>query len=128
LSAAELSALSERCDYEGSVEHKNQKSWLGLPHHRRGHDSEDHRQTATLCPLTSDDQRHIATTWVRFAVENSQFSKDEWRGDFPRYLWYKDHAGQYWYAILTNQGAGEAGRAKYKGWPITTEEWRAHFG
>lgn len=128
LSAEELGALSERCEYEGSVEHKDQRSWLGLPQPRRGDDLEDYRQTATICPLVSDVQRSTATGWVRFAVRNAQFVKDKWKGDFPRYLWYQDSVGQYWYAVLTNQGAGEASQAKYKGWPITAEEWRANFG
>jgi hypothetical protein len=125
--ASELEALSERCDYEGSVEHKEHRSWLGLPKLRKGDDLEDHRQTATICPFVTETERDVATRWVRMAVKNGQFDRDKWKGDFPRYLWYQDSEEHLWYAVLTNQGAGEASRGKYKGWPITAEEYREIF-
>jgi hypothetical protein len=123
----QLKVLATRCDYEGSLEHKNKRSWLGIPKPRRGRDLEDSRQTATICELNECTDREKATRWVREAIENGQFARDQWKDEFPRYLWHKDEIGQYWYGALTNKGAGPESRAKYKGWPISEEEWRETF-
>ena len=127
LSPPQLNALAERCDYEGSKEHKDKRSWLGIPQPRKGN-VEDTRQTATICPLVTEVERQQATQWVRQAVRNRQFARNKWKGDFPRYIWHRDPQGQYWYGVITNQGAGEMARAKYKGWPISEGEWREVFG
>lgn len=128
LTPAQLSQLAERCDYVGSVEHKAARSWLGLPQPRRGrHGETDHKQNATICPLTSDADRLVATGWVREAIRRGQFRNGYWKGDFPRYLWYFDQDGCYWYGFLMNQGAGDDARGQYKGWKISEEEWRETF-
>jgi hypothetical protein len=127
LTSAQLNALAERCEYEGSKEHKDKRSWLGIPLPRKGN-VDDTRQTATICPLVADMERQQATQWVRQAVRTRQFVANKWKGGFPRYIWYQDLQGQYWYGVITNQGAGETARAKYKGWPISEGEWREIFG
>jgi len=112
-----LADLAGRCKYVGSVEHKDKKSWLGLPQPRRRP-----RQTATICPLYSNEDRDRATEWVRAAIRAGNFRKADWQGGLPRHIWYRDEQGNYWRGFLTNAGAGE-----YKGWPITEEEWREDF-
>jgi hypothetical protein len=125
LVAVDLGVLARRCIYEGSVEHKDRRSWLGVPKPRR---SDNPEETATICPLASDRERELATSWVQMAVREARFDHADWRGGFPRRLWHRDDTGQYWYGYLTNQGAGDQPVARYKGWPIDAEEWRAHFG
>jgi len=125
-----LGAVAARCEYVGSVEHKARRSWLGAPQPRRRkkkRDPEDHKQNATICPLVEDADRKRASTWVQEAIRRAQFGT-EWRGGFPRHIWYRDRRGQYWYGFLTNQGAGADAKGQYKGWPIEEDEWGEDFG
>jgi hypothetical protein len=120
----DLRAVAERCSYHGSLEHKDKRSWLGLPRPRR-----KPRDVATICPLTTDQDRDTATEWVREAIRNGQFDRNqELRNGFPRYIWHRTADGSYWYGFLMNEGAGPDARAQYKGWPISKEEWDEVFG
>lgn len=128
LTSAELDALAKRAIYTGSVEHKEHRSWLGLPRPRRNPhaDPEDQRQNATICPLVRDEERERATHWVQTAIRKSQFDPTIWDGDFPRSIWHRDDNGQYWHGRLTKAGGADA-PAEYKGWPIDQDEWHANF-
>lgn len=119
----DLEKVAQRREYEGSKEHKDKRSWLGLPRHRTKPDD-----VATICPMVGDHERAVATEWVREAVRNGQFDRSDWRNGFPRYVWYRDEDGSYWYGFLMNKGAGKAPVGKYKGWPITEDEWDEIFG
>jgi hypothetical protein len=77
--------------------------------------------------VTNED-RLTATAWVREAIVNGRFDRHDWRNGFPRYIWYRDAGGGYWYGFLMNEGAGAGATAQYKGWPIPEEEWREDFG
>ena len=115
----DLEELANRCEYIGSIEHKDRRSWLGLPQPRR---SKIPEQTATICDLVTDEDREQATEWVRLAVSRAQFDRNDWINEFPRKIWHKDETGQFWYGFLTNSGAGEKPIGQYKGWPISKEE------
>jgi hypothetical protein len=120
----DLGALAERCSYHGSIEHKDKRSWLGLPRPRRRP-----RDVATICPLVTNQEREIATEWVKEAVRNGQFDRGyELRNGFPRYIWHLTADGTYWYGFLMNEGAGPNATAQYKGWPISKDEWDEIFG
>lgn len=122
---ADLEELSQRCEYVGSQVHKDKRSWLGLP---RPHRSADPEETATVCPLVSEDDRNTATQWCRIAIRNKQFDPVDWQNGFPRHIWHKDESGQYWKGFLTNSGAGDKPVAQYKGWPISEEGKNEIFG
>jgi len=121
-------ALADRAVYAGSVEHKDRRSWLGLPHPRRNPraDLEDHRQNATICPLVSDTDRETATRWVQHAIRSGQFDPTICAYGFPRHIWHRDNNGQYWHGRLTKAG-GDNAPAEYKGWPISEREWHENF-
>lgn len=120
----DLAELADRCIYMGSIEHKDRRSWLGLPRPRRSGNPEE---TATICPLVANSERERATEWVRSAIRQAQFVPTDWSGGFPRRIWHRDESGQYWYGFLTNCGAGERPVGHYKGWPIDEDEWREIF-
>lgn len=127
----ELRELAARCEYRGSVEHKDRRSWLGPPQPRRRKgkiDKDDHRQNATICPLAEDADRVRATRWLREAIRAGQFLATDWDGDFPRRVWYCDVRDRYWFGRLINRGAGSSPRGLYKGWPISEQEKREVFG
>ena len=105
-----LIAVAAQCEYVGSLEHKDQRSWLGLPRPRRRP-----RDVATICPMVTAKQRDIATGWIRNAVSAGQFDRSDWRNGFPRRVWYRDSNGQIRYGFLTNQGAGPSPTGQYKG-------------
>lgn len=130
LTQAQRRTLALRAVYLGSPEHKDERSWLGIPEprkNRRG-DPDDHRQNATICPLVNDAERDRATEWVRHAIRHGQYDQTIWAGDFPRKIWYREANGSYWYGRLMQQGAGEDPQAEYKGWPIDEAEWNEDFG
>lgn len=120
---SDLTALAERCEYVGSTEHKDQRSWLGLPRPRRRP-----RDVATIRPLVTERDRAQATNWVRSAIVQGNFDRTGWRNGFPRKIWYRHSDGQVWYGSLTNQGAGTSPVGQYKGWPLDEDERRAIFG
>ena len=128
--AAELESLAKRATYVGSIEHKEKRSWLGLPFPRRNPqaDAADVRQNATICHLVTDAARDQATVWIQHAISHRQFDPAVWDGEFPKVIWYRDKSGNYWFGRLVQRGAGENPRAEYKGWPITQEEWHENFG
>ena len=122
--AVDLPELAERCAYHGSIERKDKRSWLGLPRPRRRP-----RDVATICPLVTAQERDIATEWVREAIRNGQFDRErELRNGFPRYIWHRSAGGTYWFGFLMNEGAGASATARYKGWPISKDEWDEIFG
>jgi hypothetical protein len=120
----DLEDLASRAEYVGSVEHKNRKSWLGLPKPRR---SKNPPEEATICPLVGQKDREIATKWVKYAICNRQFDPNDLQNGFPRHIWHRNAEGEYWQGKLTQSGAGDAPRAEYKGWPISEEEKRENF-
>jgi hypothetical protein len=115
----DLKALAKRAEYTGSVEHKDRRSWLGLPRPRI---SKNPTENATICPMVSKSEREEATSWVRYAIENRQFLYGYFENGFPRSIWYRDVNGQHWQGRLTQCGAGDAPIAEYKGWPISEGE------
>jgi hypothetical protein len=121
----DLTELTLRCEFVGSQVHKDRRSWLGLPRLRRSGEPEE---TATICPLVTEDERKLATGWVRSAVLSGQFDRTDWQNGFPRRIWHQDEAGQYWYGFLSNSGAGSKPIGRYKGWPISQEEKDEIFG
>jgi hypothetical protein len=118
----DLGAVADRCSYEGSIEHKDKRSWLGLPRPRR-----KPRDVATICPMVTEKEREVANEWVKEAIRNGQFRRDDWRNGLPRYIWYRTAEGSYWYGFLMNEGSGKGPNARYKGWPISKEEWHEIF-
>lgn len=119
----DLEDVAERCDYVGSEEHKDQRWWQGMPWPRN-----HPRDVATICSLVTERDRDQATEWIREAIKNGQFGRKDWRNGFPRRVWHRDRHGQYWYGMLTNQGAGPNPRGQYKGWPIGEDEKVEIFG
>ena len=118
----DLVSLAARCEYVGSVEHKDQRSWLGLPRPRRRP-----RDVATICPLVTKQDRDTATDWVREAITAGNFDPSDLRNGFPRKIWFRDEHGRFRYGFLTNQGSGANPCGQYKGWPIEEDEWREIF-
>ena len=130
LSQQDRNQLAERASYTGSPEHKNQRSWLGLPCPRVNTNTGEvgFKQNATICPLVNGEDRERATVWVRHAIRNGQYDPNIWANGFPKAIWYRESANRYWFGRLTQQGAGDAPKAEYKGWPISRSEWRENFG
>jgi hypothetical protein len=119
-----LREIAGRCVYEGSTAHKEHRSWLGPPKPRR---SQDPELDATICPLTTEEERMRATTWLQEAIRAGQVSLQAWEGGFPKHVWYRE-GEQYWFGFLMNRGAGDRPIAQYKGWPVTNkEELLEHF-
>ena len=79
------------------------------------------KQTTTIFPLTSNEDRDRATEWLRRAIRAGQFRFVEADQDFPKKIWYHER-GQTWLGLCVNTKSGE-----YKGWPIDEEERRAVF-
>jgi len=94
---------AERAKYGGSPYHKRGAGGVG-----RGF------KFANKCDKKWDAD--TATTCLKKALESCQVSAD-WRGDFPRNVWYVDEGTAY-EAVLTNQESGE-----YHAYPIHREEW-----
>ncbi len=80
------------------------------------------KQTTTVCPLTSQQDRDQATEWVRRAIRAGQYRFVESDQDFPKKVCYRDEAGLNWFGLCFNPEAGH-----YKGWPISEDERRAVF-
>ena len=79
------------------------------------------KQTTTVCPLTTNEDRTEATAWLRQAIVAEQYRFVEADQDFPKRVWFKAR-GQIWCGFCLNPAAGE-----YKGWPIDEDELRAVF-
>ena len=117
--ADELTDLAERATYKGSPEHKDKRWWKGLPEGRQlpgGQVGRPGKQTTTICPLTSEDDRKRATEWVRLAIRLGQCRFYESDQSYPKKIWHKAD-GQLWMGVLVNSRLGH-----YKGWPISHEE------
>lgn len=124
LSEAQRRALAARARYEGSSEHKDKRWWGGLPAARQlpgGRVGRRGKQTTTVCPLTSMEDRDRATEWLRRAIRAGQYRFVEADQDFPKKVWCHER-GQTWFGLCINTKSGE-----YKGWPIDEEERRAVF-
>lgn len=125
LSPTERRAVAARARYVGSGEHKAGGWWGGLPKARQlpgGRVGRRGKQTPTVCPLTSNQDRERATSWVRQAIIEGQYRFQESDGDFPKKIWYEAD-GRIWFGYCLNKESGE-----YKGWPIDEGERRAVFG
>lgn len=121
---AEREALAAHAMYVGSPEHKDEKWWGGLPMARqlpKGKIGRRGKQTTTLCPLTTEEDRHRATEWVRLAIANGQYRFFQNDQAFPKKIWHRAD-GTIWCGIVSNPASGE-----YKGWPIGEREWREIF-
>lgn len=47
------------------------------------------RQTTTVCPLTTDQDRKSATDWLREAIVAGQYRFVESDRDFPKRVWFR---------------------------------------
>ena len=85
LSIAERRALAARARYVGSPEHKLGGWWGGLPKARQlqgGKVGRPGKQTTTVCPLTTNEDRAEATEWLRRAIVAGQYRFVEADQDF----------------------------------------------
>lgn len=74
--------------------------------------------------MVTVEERDIATSWVKAAIEARQYRFREGDKDFPKHIWYRDVANsQVWFGYCLNGVLGE-----YKGWPIDEEERSEIFG
>ena len=124
LSVAERRGLAARVRYVGSPEHKVKRWWGGLPQARQlpgGRVGRRGRQTTTVCPLTTGEDRALATEWLREAIMAGQYRFVEADQDFPKMVWF-EAGGRVWCGLCVNPTSGE-----YKGWPIDEDERRAVF-
>jgi hypothetical protein len=80
------------------------------------------RQTTTICPLTSPEERELANGWVRSAIEESKCLFVESDVEFPKKIWYEAE-GRFWMGLCINRASGD-----YKGWPVEKEHIDAVFG
>ena len=125
LSDDQRQALAERARYVGSDEHKIHGWWGAFPRARQlrgGRVGRPRKQTTTVCPLTTEQDRHLATEWLRSAIHAGRYRFVETDQDFPKKVWHEDESGQVWFGMCTNTKAGE-----YQGWPIDEEQRRAIF-
>ena len=125
LTVAQRHALAARARYSGSEEHKERRWWGGLPKARQlpgGRVGRQNKQTTTVCPLTTEQDRDRATQWIRNAITQGQYRFYESDQDFPKKVWYEAD-GQTWIGYCVNRTTGD-----YKGWPIDDGERRAVFG
>lgn len=76
----------------------------------------------TICPLVAEEDRVVATEWVKRAIERGSYVFLEGDRDFPKHIWYEEN-GKGWFGFCLNSMAGE-----YKGWPLEEDERRAYFG
>ena len=117
MTQAEREAAARRARYVGSPEHKNARWWGGLPKAgARG------PRLTTICPMTSDEDRRTATTWLRQAIRSGQYKFVRGDRDFPKHVWYRDKTGKIWCGRYINRELGT-----YKGWPITEAERHGIF-
>lgn len=106
--------------YVGSPEHKVKRYWGGLPQAWVGPDGQARRpkkQKTNICHRISEEDRMEASAWVRAALRKGQLRYCDGDSTYPKHIWYRDSAGQYWFGFAVNQTAGT-----YKGWPITEAE------
>lgn len=111
--------MARRAKYVGSKEHKVTAWWGGLPGIRVKKDgtvARPGKQKTTICPLVQPADQHMATQWVRSAIEAGQFDFTDGDVEFPKHLRYEAN-GQRWFGFLTNPGSGE-----YKGWPLEEDD------
>ena len=121
---SERKALAARVKYIGSPEHKESGWWDGLPKSKQlpgGRTGRPGKQTTTICPLISEEDRRKATDWVRSAIAAGQYRFFQSDKDFPKKIWYQAD-GKIWFGLVVNPAAGE-----YKGWPISEKERREIF-
>lgn len=121
----DLRNLAERAVYTGSPEHKVKRWWGGLPQGKQlpgGQVGRFGRQNTTICPLTRESERNLATQWIRKAIRARQCIFLESDKNFPKKVWYEAD-GRIWMGLLVNDGLGQS-----KGWPIKEEERNEIFG
>ena len=106
---ADLRRVAERADYVGSVEHKDVRSFAGLPRPRGD---------ASCCPPCLANRQNRIRTWLRSAIRRGA-TGSPWEGEFPRYVWHK-HGNVVYEGRLVNSEAGS-----YKGYPLLKTEWPA---
>lgn len=106
--------------YVGSGEHKMMRWWGGMPLARTDKDGKPTRpkkELTTICPRITEQERDVATAWVRAALKSRQFRYFEGDKTYPNHIWYRDDSGQFWFGFAINQILGT-----YKGWPISEAE------
>ena len=124
LTVAQRRQLARDASYVGSGEHKTEGWWGGRPGGRQlpgGRIGRPRKQTTTICPLMSEEDRERATEWVRRAISKGQYQFVEADKKYPKKIWLKVD-GQIWYGLCINSESGQ-----YKGWPIDEEERRDIF-
>jgi hypothetical protein len=116
-------ALASRARYVGSDEHKTERWWGGLParYSKKRKPARYKKQKTTICPLTTEAERDIATGWVQAAIRAGHYEFFEGDQEFPKHLWHEID-GRRWFGFCINSAAGE-----YKGWPLEEDEPRAFF-
>lgn len=124
MTLAERRDLAARARNVGSPEHKVRRWWGGLPRARQlpgGQVGRRGQQTTTVCPLSTEEDRTLATKWLRMAILAAQYRFVEADQDFPKRVWFEVR-GRVWCGYCVNPFAGD-----YKGWPIDEDERRAIF-
>lgn len=92
----------------------------GSPYHRRGGAGQPTatRRYPAASKCDAKWTNELATQALRSAILQGLVSPDDdWRGSFPRYVWYRDGAVVY-QAFLHNEGSGA-----YHAFPLNKEEW-----
>ena len=87
LTLAERRTLAARARYVGSPEHKVHRWWGGLPMAPQlpgGQIGRRGQQTTTVCPMTAEEDRTLATDWLRRAIVAGQYRFVEADLDFPK--------------------------------------------
>jgi hypothetical protein len=111
--------------YVGSADHKADRWWGGLPRAWEspgGGATRPKKEHTTICRKITEEDRREASRWVRAALAAGQIRFFEGDQTYPKHIWYRDEAGQFWFGFAINQIAGT-----YKGWPISEAEKRAAF-
>ena len=59
------------------------------------------QQTTTVCPMTADEDRTLATAWLQSAIEAGQYRFEEADQDFPKKVWFEAR-GRIWCGYCVN--------------------------
>lgn len=104
----DLEAAASTARYIGSPEHKDTPSFAGHPRPRWA--------DASICDRSLAEDQARVQQWLVAAIRRGTVSED-WEGDYPRYVWYKDGSTVF-EGRLVNRTQGW-----YKGFPLKPTEW-----
>ncbi len=102
----DLTILAGQIRYVGSPEHKDSKSFAGMP---------KPRSDASICPRSLACKQDQILGWLQESLRKGHCG-GIWENGYPRYIW-KIWDGNTYEARLTNSGSGE-----YKGYPIDSDQ------